>query len=91
MEEHITYFNDYFPQGNQTDPDPATKLLRYGKEKKKTPLEKSEDIEILRFVELGFKVKLVRMTDYSKPVDVKSDIKTVVKKIKKIKHNGNWR
>ena len=62
---------------------PRDKLLRFGKEKKKTPLEKSEDIEILRFVELGFKVKLVRMTDYSKPVDVKSDIKTVVKKIKK--------
>jgi len=64
---------------------PRNKLLRFAKEKQKTPLEKSEDIEILRFIELGFKIKLVSMTDHSKPVDVKSDIKEVLKKIKNIR------
>ena len=64
---------------------PRTKLLRFGKEKTKTPLEKSEDIEILRFIELGFKVKLVEMSDFSKPIDVRSDIKEVLKKLKRNK------
>jgi len=64
---------------------PRAKLLRFRKEKRKTPLEKSEDIEILRFIELGFKVKLIKMSDFSKPIDVKADIKEVLKKIKRHK------
>ena len=61
---------------------PREKLLRFGHEKKKTFLEQIEDIEILRFIELGIKVKLVKMSEHSHPVDIMSDIKKVVKKIK---------
>ena len=61
---------------------PREKLLRFGHEKKKTFLEQIEDIEILRFIELGIKVKLVKMSEHSHPVDTMSDIKKVVKKIK---------
>ena len=64
---------------------PREKLLRFRREKRKTPLEKIEDIEILRFIELGFKVKLIKMSDFSKPIDIKSDIKEILKKLKRDK------
>ena len=50
--------------------------------KKKTFLEQIEDIEILRWIELGIKVKLVKMSKHSHPVDTMSDIKKVVKKLR---------
>ncbi|MBT8327445.1 MAG: 3-deoxy-manno-octulosonate cytidylyltransferase [Bacteroidia bacterium] len=43
----------------------------------KTPLEDSEDIEILRFLELGRNVKMVHLSSGSLAVDVPSDIKNV--------------
>ena len=46
---------------------------------KKTPLEKIEDIEILRFLELGINVKMIKMSNKSIPVDVHSDLKKVEK------------
>ena len=61
---------------------PREKLLRFGHEKKKTFLEQIEDIEILRWIELGIKVKLVKMSEHSHPVDTMSDIKKVVKKLR---------
>ena len=42
--------------------------------KEKTPLEKSEDIEILRFLELGFDVHMIEMSQQSVAVDVPEDI-----------------
>ena len=48
---------------------------------KKTFLEQSEDIEILRFLELGIKVQLVKMSNKSQPVDTKEDLRKVLKKI----------
>ena len=38
-----------------------------------------EDIEILRFLELGIDVRMIRLTDISKSVDVKSDFKKILK------------
>ena len=62
---------------------PRDKLLKFSKRHKKTFLEKSEDIEILRFIELGIDVKMIKMSDQSKPIDVKSDVKEVLRIIKK--------
>ena len=41
---------------------------------KKTPIENIEDIEILRFLELGFKVKMIKMSDKSLSVDNPEDL-----------------
>lgn len=43
----------------------------------KTPLENEEDIEILRFLELGRKIKMVHLESSSLAVDVPEDIKNV--------------
>lgn len=45
--------------------------------KKKTLLEEIEDIEILRFLESGFVVKMVKVESGSVAVDVPSDVKFV--------------
>jgi 3-deoxy-manno-octulosonate cytidylyltransferase (CMP-KDO synthetase) len=57
--------------------------MKFAKLKKKTPLEEYEDIEILRFLEIGIKVKLIKMSKKSHPVDTKEDLKKVIKLIKK--------
>jgi 3-deoxy-manno-octulosonate cytidylyltransferase (CMP-KDO synthetase) len=57
------------------------KLLLKFPQKKKTYLEKLEDIEILRFLELGISVKLVKMSPKSIAVDIPSDILKVEKQI----------
>ena len=46
---------------------------------KKTNLERKEDIEILRFLEMGINVKLVKMSNKSVPVDTLLDLKRVEK------------
>lgn len=43
----------------------------------KTPLEQLEDIEILRFLELGFEVRMVPMSDVSIAVDTPEDVERV--------------
>ena len=47
--------------------------------KRKTPLENIEDIEILRFLEMGLKIKLIKLNDKSIAVDTKEDYKKVLK------------
>ena len=61
---------------------PREKLNIFTKVKKRTFFENKEDIEILRFLELGVNVQLIKMSNISKSVDVKSDIKLVLNKIK---------
>lgn len=51
-------------------------------ENNKKFLEKNEDIEILRFIESGYKVKLIKLSSKSKSVDTKEDLKQVAKIIK---------
>ena len=53
-------------------------LLKIFGESKKTYFEKIEDIEIVRFLELGFKVKMTELSD-TISVDFLSDIKKVEK------------
>lgn len=50
--------------------------------KSKTLLEQQEDIELIRFLELGFKVKMIEMSEQSVPVDREEDIERVIKKLK---------
>lgn len=54
-------------------------LLKFSSMKKKSNLEKIEDIEILRFFDLGIKVKMVKLNSKTLAVDVKSDIRKVEK------------
>lgn len=47
------------------------KVLKKSLLNKKTDNEKKEDIEILRFLENGFKIKVKQMKEFTQPVDVK--------------------
>tara|TARA_Y100000294_G_C8346168_1_gene252796 strand:- start:382 stop:570 length:189 start_codon:yes stop_codon:yes gene_type:complete len=58
-------------------------LKIFSKEKIKTLNEKIEDIEILRFVDLGYKIKMIEVSKSSIAVDTKQDLK----KVKKILSN----
>jgi 3-deoxy-manno-octulosonate cytidylyltransferase (CMP-KDO synthetase) len=51
-------------------------FTQYGQ---KTPLEFQEDIEILRFIEMGYKVKMIMLDNESYAVDYPDDINTVEK------------
>ena len=44
--------------------------------KKKSFLENLEDLELLRFVENGIKVKMLKLSDQSISVDLPGDIKS---------------
>ena len=59
----------------------SKKLLKKFYSQKKTTLEKLEDIEILRFIEKGIKVKVVLLSNKSKSVDTLDDVKIVKKYI----------
>lgn len=45
----------------------------------KTPLEQIEDIEILRFLELGWEVRMIPLSSQSVAVDMPEDVETVNK------------
>ena len=53
---------------------PKKTLIKFAKIKNKTPMESFEDIEILRFLELGFKVKMIKMSNKSLAVDNNDDL-----------------
>jgi len=58
---------------------PKQSLIDFSSSDKKTPLEKVEDIEILRFLELGYEVQMVDVSEGSLAVDVPEDIEKVEK------------
>tara|TARA_Y100001958_G_C21214811_1_gene540290 strand:+ start:1223 stop:1957 length:735 start_codon:yes stop_codon:yes gene_type:complete len=64
---------------------PYKALRTFSKLKKKTKLESIEDIELIRFLELGFEVHMIKMSNNSISVDTKEDIIKVVRKLKKKK------
>lgn len=64
---------------------PREKLIKFSLVKKKSNFESLEDIEILRFLELGEKIRLIKMSSKSHPVDTIADLKFVRKFIKKNK------
>ena len=53
---------------------PKKALINFSKDKKKTPIEFFEDIEILRFLELGHKVKMIKMSNKSLSIDTANDL-----------------
>jgi 3-deoxy-manno-octulosonate cytidylyltransferase (CMP-KDO synthetase) len=63
---------------------PRNALLEFFFHGKKTKLESQEDVELLRFLELGYKVKMVQMSDQSVPVDTREDIIKAELRIKEL-------
>lgn len=59
-------------------------LQAFVAENKKTPLEAEEDIEILRFLELGYEVRMIPLSTESIAVDVPEDVEKVKQKLKDI-------
>ena len=59
------------------------KIITIRKDKKKLNFEKFEDIEILRFLEMGYRVKLVKMSSKSCSIDTRKDLKFIRKLLKK--------
>ena len=53
---------------------PKKDLISFAKQSKKTKFEFYEDIEILRFLELGHKVKMIKMSNKSLSVDTQNDL-----------------
>ena len=58
--------------------DELDRFYQYGLENGKSPLEWTEDIEILRFVELGIKVKMVETFGTTQAVDIPQDVNKVL-------------
>ncbi len=61
---------------------PRNLLLKFSKVKKKSFFEFMEDIEILRFLEKGIKVKMIKVSNSSIGVDTMKDVHKVRKLIK---------
>lgn len=59
-------------------------LEAFVKENKKTPLENEEDIEILRFLELGYEVRMIPLSSESVAVDNPEDVERVKQKLEEI-------
>jgi len=60
---------------------PYRSLKVFSNLKKKTPLERIEDLELNRFIEIGYEVKMIKMSNRSVAVDTKNDLKKVRKLI----------
>jgi 3-deoxy-manno-octulosonate cytidylyltransferase (CMP-KDO synthetase) len=61
---------------------PYKSLKIYTSVKKKTTLESIEDLELNRFLELGYQVKMLKMSNKSVAVDTKEDLVKVRKLVK---------
>ena len=62
---------------------PADTLSIFSSIKSKTPLEEQEDIEILRFVELGLKIKMINLSDSTFAVDIPSDVEIIENELRR--------
>ena len=56
---------------------PVKALEKFATQKTKTPFESIEDIEILRFLEMGLSVKMIEVNNTSIAVDYPEDVKRV--------------
>lgn len=57
---------------------PASALKAFAQQPKKTRLEAEEDIEILRFLELGYEVRMIELSADSVAVDTPEDVQKVL-------------
>ena len=60
---------------------PKEELIQFSSIQTKTPLENEEDIEILRFLEMGYDVKMIQMSDESIAIDNPEDVYKVLAKL----------
>lgn len=60
---------------------PKKALIEFSNSNVKTLLENEEDIEILRFLELGYDVRMIEMSNVSIPVDHQEDLYKVIQKL----------
>ena len=60
---------------------PKEALKIYKGAGKKTPLEQEEDLELLRFLEMGYPVQLVKMSKESIAVDHPEDVEKVIERL----------
>ena len=59
--------------------------MMFEQQKKKTTIENIEDLELLRFLELGFEVKMIKMSNVSVSVDTINSLNLVRKILRKKK------
>ena len=81
QKEKNTSNNEYYGQVNLYSF--PKKFLSFKLYNKKTAIEKIEDIEILRFLEHGQKIKVLKLNSNNHPVDIPKDIKVVEQILKK--------
>lgn len=67
---------------------PSQALKQFSKHVKKTNLEQEEDIEILRFLELGYEVRMIELSSDSISVDTPEDAEKVRKLLSKNENYG---
>ncbi len=60
---------------------PQQALQAFAATKHKTPLEEQEDIEILRFLEIGFNVRMIELSTTSIAVDTPDDVRKVLTRL----------
>lgn len=63
---------------------PKSALRDFAAHGKKTPLEAIEDLEILRFLELGYEVRMIPLSSDSIAVDIPEDVERVKLKLNEI-------
>ena len=63
---------------------PKSALRDFVAHGKKTPLEAMEDLEILRFLELGYEVRMIPLSSDSIAVDMPEDVERVKLKLNEI-------
>ena len=61
---------------------PKSALKAFANQKEKTRFEKEEDIEILRFLEMGYEVEMIEMSSKSIPIDKPEDVDSVLLKLR---------
>lgn len=60
---------------------PKNALMAFKNAGAKTRFEAEEDIEILRFLEMGYEVQMLKMSKDSLPIDNPEDVKKVLKRL----------
>ena len=68
---------------------PRDTLIEFAKQKDKLTLEAEEDIEILRFLELGYEVRMLELSSDSVAVDTPEDADRVRKILIQLEKNKN--
>jgi 3-deoxy-manno-octulosonate cytidylyltransferase (CMP-KDO synthetase) len=63
---------------------PKQALVNFSQQKNKTPLENEEDIEIIRFLEMGYEVQMIKMSKESIPVDNPEDVEKVLNRLRNV-------